>query len=278
MRIIKFIFLLLAMSFLMTSCYTSYVSLHFKLLHGAMWNSDSSQIAFFVQKKAFRAPVGIARFPDGGISKMVFHEVGLYVFNVDARELEEVFIFDKFPDAKTIQIAYVDSLIYCLFNIDWEYRLSHAKSTADTLKIYQYMTHYARPVRFNLKTGKVDYTDTAVFSKVYKKARSADYMMLHNHLEKLPLAELGLVLQEIFPKSDNAYVDDFIYSSKGGNRLTKRAIAEQIIAKMSRSDILKIKKKLDRQKDRITGFERQQFEFYSSDKYKLIQVLLDDKQ
>ncbi len=99
-------------------------------------------------------------------------------------------------------------------------------------------------------------------------------MMLHNQISEVPLSELGLVIKEILPKSDKDYINDFIYSSKGGSRLTKRAIAEQIISKLSKEEIRTIMKRIDDHKNSLDGLERKSFKLNSEDKYEHLEKLL----
>lgn len=56
--------------------------------------------------------------------------------------------------------------------------------------------------------------------------------------------------------------------------MTKRAIAEQIIAPLSESAIIDILKRIDDYKNSLDGFEKQQFEFLSEDKIELLKKLL----
>jgi len=272
-RIISII-VTVSLSLLMSSCYTEYISLDYKIKHGAMWNNDHTQIVFFVSKKAYKAPKGIARFPDGGISKTIYSEVGLYVFDPDNKNLYKALTFDSFPSSKRVKIAHTDYLVYYHFIIDWEYRLQFAKTGADSQRVYRLREEYAKPFVFNTKTREISNVDTSTFSKVYQKNNKVDYMTLHHQISEVPLSELGLIIKEIYPKPDKDYINDFIYSSKGGSRLTKRAIAEQIISKLSKEEIRDILKRIDDHKNSLNGFERKSFEINSEDKYELLKKLL----
>lgn len=277
LRTQKFIWgLFIGLLFLITSCHTSYVSLDFKIMHGAVWNADSTQVALIILKKAYHSPKGIARFPDGGMSKTLLSNVNLYTFNPENRALVNVSSLNKFPTGGVIKMAYIDSLIYCLFKVNWESLLYSAKTASDSVRNDQLKRKYANPIVFNEYSDEVFSTDSAIFVKVYQPEREIDYMTLHHQISEVPLSQLGLVIQDICPKSDNAYIDDFIYSSKGGSRLTKRAIAEQIISKLSKNEIEKIRRKIVNQEKRLDGFEQKKFEFYSKDKHELLNKLLGD--
>jgi len=265
-------FYLLGLLLILTSCHTKYVSLDYKIKHGAMWNNEQTQIAFFVSKKAYRAPKGIARFPDGGISKTVFNEVSLYLFDPENKILSEALTFDSFPSAESIKIAFTDSLIYYFFVMDWEYHLYFAKTEADSQRVFDSKEKYAMPFVFNKNSRELNNVDTFTFSTVYREEKKVDYMTLHNQVSEMPLSELGMIIQEIYPKPDKEYINDFLSSE--GNHLTRRAIAEQIISKLSKEEIRDILKKLDDYKNSLEGFEKEQFEFFSADRYELLKKLL----
>lgn len=277
MRIQEFIWVLfLSVLFFATSCHTSYVSLDFKIRHGAVWNGDSTQIAFIISTKAYRAPKGISRFPDGGMSKTLLYNVDLYTFNPKNKALVNVSSLNNYPMVGIIRMAYVDSLIYCFFKVNWESQLYFAQTAQDSINIYKLMKKHASSVVFNEYSGEVFSADSATFVKVYQPERKVDYMTLHNQILKIRLSQLGLNIQDICPKSDNEYIDDFVYSSKGGSQLTNRAIAEQIISKLCKKDIEKIRNKIVSQEKRLDGFEQKSAEFYNAYKYELLDKLLED--
>ncbi|MFP4489018.1 MAG: hypothetical protein ACLFN1_06910 [Bacteroidales bacterium] len=264
---------IISLSLLMASCYSEYLSLDYKIMHGATWNDDHSKIASFITKKAYRRPEGIARFPDGGISKTLYSEAGLYIFEPESKKIHQALAFEDLP-SESIRLAYTDSLVYYAFSIDWEYRLYFAKTEEDTLKEYRLKEKYARPFVFNERTGEVSNVDTSVFLNVYEKDNEVDYMTLARQISEVPPSELGLVLRDIYPKPDREYIDDFIYSSDGGSHLTKRAIAEQVISRLDKDEIRDIIERIDRHKNSLEGYERKSFERNSEDKYELLKELL----
>lgn len=271
----RFILVIVAisLSIFLTSCYSEYISLHYKVKHGAMWNDDETQIAFFVSKKAYRAPKGIARFPDGGISKTVFSEQGLYVFNPENKSLYEVLAAKSFPSDGMIKIAYTDSLIYYSIFIDLEYRLRFAETEADSLGVYRLKERYSKPFVVNVKTRVITNVDSSTFLKVYREDKKVDYMTLHNQVSEVPLSELGLVIKDIYPKSDKEYITETIYL-KNNSRISRRAVVEQIIAKLSKEEIRGILLEMDNYLNSLEGYSKSTYQFYSRETYEQIQTLL----
>ncbi|HDR89329.1 MAG TPA: hypothetical protein ENN63_06835 [Bacteroidetes bacterium] len=271
-RTILSIFLLLFLA----SCHSDYLSLSYKIHHSAAWNDDHTRIALFITTKAFRAPKGIARFPDGGISKTVYTETSLYLFEPDTKSIYKTGRLENFPVQWNIKIAFSDSLVYYSVSppTEWEQKLENAETESDSLKIYALKEAYSHPFVFNERTKEISRADSSTFSRLYSEERKADIQPLYNQINEVPLSELGLVLQEIYPKPAKEYINDFISSSKGGSALTKRAIAEQIIAPLSKSEIRSILKSINEYGDNLEGLEKQEYEFYSEDKIKLLKKLL----
>lgn len=58
----------------------------------------------------------------------------------------------------------------------------------------------------------------------------------HHQLKQLPLSELGLVVQDIYPKTDKDYIKETIFL-KNTSSLTRQAVIEQIISKLSKQKI-----------------------------------------
>ncbi|MGC9472391.1 MAG: hypothetical protein ACP5D1_12700 [Bacteroidales bacterium] len=268
--------LLICLLLFLASCHSDYLSLSYKIHHSAAWNDDHSRIAFFITTRAFRAPRGIARFPDGGISKTVFTETSLCLFDPETKAIYKTDGLENFPIRWNIKIAFPDSLVYYSVSppASWEQQLKNATTEADSLRICELKKTCSHPFVFNPGTKGISRADSSTFSGLYSEEKKADLQTLYNQINEVPLSELGLVLQEIYPKPDEEYINDFISSSKGGSSLTSRAIAEQIIAPLSKSEIRSILQSINDQGDNLEGFEKQEYEFYSEDKIKLLKKLL----
>ena len=260
----------------LTSCHSDYISLDYKIHHSAVWNNNHTQVALILRTEAFRQAGGIARFPDGGIAKTVFTETALYLFQPETKTIYKAARLESFPLLWDIKIAFSDSLVYYCVSppTDWDQQLENAKTEADSLRVSNMKKTYFDPFVYNDRTKKISHVDASIFSEMYSEKDLAELQSLYNQIKEVPLADLGLVLQKIYPKADREYINDFIYSAKGGSPLTKRAIAEQIISPLSKSEIRNILKMIDDYKESLDGFEKQSFELYSEDKIELLKKLL----
>ena len=87
------------------------------------------------------------------------------------------------------------------------------------------------------------------------------------------MADWGLMVKDIYPKPDNEYIEETIYL-RNGSSVTRRAVVEQIIAKMSKQEIKELLKNMDEYKNSLEGLKRTEYEIYSKDTYEKIQELL----
>ncbi|NMB52909.1 MAG: hypothetical protein GX999_11315, partial [Bacteroidales bacterium] len=78
---------------------------------------------------------------------------------------------------------------------------------------------------------------------------------------------------EIYPKSDREYIEETIYLRNPSSQ-TRRAVIEQIIAKLSKAEIELLLEKMDAYKNRLEGLKKTEYEFYSKDTYEQIKALL----
>jgi hypothetical protein len=271
-------FLVTCLLLFLTACYTDYVTLHFKIHHSATWNDDSTRVAMFITTKAFRAPKGIARFPDGGISKTEFVATSLYIYNPETRSLFKTEPLKSFPIMWNIEMAFSDSMVYYSITptTAWEESLQNAETKEDSLRIYDLQNKYSDPFVFDERRGEISTVDSITFAKVYSKERRAGLQSLYDQMRELPLSDLGFVLQEIYPKPEKEYIKDFIYASKGGSTMTTRAIAEQIIAPLGEDEIRKILGRIDDYRNSLNDFEKQQYEFYAKERIEMLEKLLID--
>ena len=270
---------------LFTSCYSKYVSLDYEVHHGAVWNNEKTCVAFVASKKAYRNATGITRFPDGGIPKYLVNEMSLYLFNVNDLELSVLFNFDDLINWKNsssslwfVKIAYTDSLIY--FNISpttgWDWYLSHAKSEKDSMQISQLKEKFTKSFSINIINKSVDEVDTSIFATAYQKCietNKIDLTELNKMLSDVSLADWGLVLDNLYPKSDKKYIDETIYGYNKSLK-TRRAVLEQVIEKKSKKEIQSILKRMDEHSKSLEGLKKMEYDFYMKDTYESIKALL----
>lgn len=271
--------------FLILSCHSDYVSLDYNVHHGACWNNDHTRIAFIASKKACLSATGPARFPDGGIPDYLIEDMGLYVFNPENLHLTRLVEFNDLTSWLSssrslwkVKIAFDDSLIYYSVSpvTEWEFYLKRAKSPDDSSMISDLKTKYEKIYSIDLNTKKVVEAGPALFQAVYKKSSETnkiDLTALNKDLANIPLNEWGLVVQDIHPKSEEAYIEETIFL-KNSSPVTRRAVIEQIISKKSKAEIKAILKKMDDYKQSLKGLRKTEYEIYSEDTYKRIQSLL----
>ncbi|MBN2255388.1 MAG: hypothetical protein JW736_06760 [Deltaproteobacteria bacterium] len=271
--------------FLILSCHSDYVSLDYRVHHGACWNNDHSRIAFVASKKAYLRATGLARLPDGGIPKYLIDDMGLYVFTPEDQHLSRLVDFNDLTHRLSssrslwkVKIAFDDSLVHYSVTpvTEWAFYLKHAKSPDDSLVISNLQKKYEKTYAVDINTKNVVETDPALLQSLYKKSSTNNKIGLtafNKYLADIPLSEWGLVVREIHPKSEEAYIEEtiFLYNSSSE---TRRAVIEQIISKKSKTEIKAILKKMDDYAQSLKGLKKKEYEIYSEDTYKRIQSLL----
>jgi hypothetical protein len=258
------------------------VSLNYDVFWGSQWNPEQSHIAFVASKTAYRSAKGVAAFPDGGISKYLLENVGLYILNPENKQLKLIIDFNDLTEwigtaraSWNCEIVFFDSVIYyhILPASDWNKRFH---GSYDSLKLESLKEKYNKTYSINIKDNKVAEVDSAIFFSVYQKiskTNKADFTEIDKILTEVPLAEWGLVLKDIYPKPDNDYIDEAIYLYNGYST-TRRAVVEQIIAKMSKQEIKKLLQKMDNYKNNLDGLKKTEYEIYSRNTYEIIKNLL----
>jgi hypothetical protein len=276
--------LLIIVVLLLTSCHSRYVYLDYEVHHGPMWNNGHTCVAFVASKTAFRSATGIAKFPDGGIPDYLLKDVGLYVFSPENHQLTQLVNFNDLTDCLgtscsnwRCEIAFTDSLVYynLLPVMGWDWYLKKAKTTTDSLLIRALKEKYTRTYSFNIIEKKVTEIDSSLFLALYQKcneANKADLTGLNKILSEVPLADWGLVVKEIYPRSDKDYITETIYR-RNNSLLTRRAVVEQIISKMNRQETKDLLRKMDEYKNSLEGLKKTEYEIYSKDTYEMIKGL-----
>lgn len=265
------LFVLIAYAF--TSCYSEYLHLDYKVIDIAKVDTTNNLIPFTASTKAFRKAKGIAAFPDGGQSNYLMDECNLYLLNREEKTLTKLIsIYEIDNNFKSTpfntQIVFSDSMVY--FRI-----IPYVKSLKKDSSNFE-MLHQAFAI--SLEDKAILEIDTVVFMQIYQSDTVENYFelsCLRNMLAKIHLKEWGFVLKDLYPKSDKSYIDDFIYVSKGGNQLTRRAIVEQIIAKKSKNEIEAIIAKMDEYRNSLSGYKKDEYELYTEDAYLLLEEMFE---
>jgi hypothetical protein len=276
--------LLVSAVLLLTSCHSRYVSLDYEVHHGPVWNNKHTSVAFFASKTAYRSATGLARFPDGGAPYYLLKNVGLYVFNQENHKLTQLVDFNDLTDWLGTarinwgsEIAFADSVIYyrILPTMKWDWYIKQANTTRDSMVICSLKEKYSRTYSLNINEKKMIEIDSTLFLSLYQKCserNKADITELNKKLSEVPLADWGLVVKEIYPKSDKDYITETIYR-RNNSPLTERAVVEQIIAKLNKQDIKDLLRKMDEYKNSLEGLKKMEFEVYSKDTYERVQRL-----
>jgi len=276
---------LISLSPILSSCHSEYVCLDYKAHPGAQWNNQQNQIVFFVSKQAFRSAKGIARFPDGGQPDYLLEEVGLYLYNTDSKQLvllqnldEVCKIIGSYPSNWKSKLIFQDSLIY--YHITplsgWTRYLKMAKNADDSLTIETLRQKYSRPFSVDPATMQVQKLDSAS-GMDFHEYNSEDHKIgltdLNGMISVIPIEEWSLKIKDIYNKTDEEYCKEtiFLYNSCP---LSRRAVIEQIIAKLGRQEIEQLLREMDNYKNSLEGLEKTEYEIYSKDTYNQIKGLL----
>jgi len=268
--------------FAMVSCHSEYVSLDYKIFPDAYCNKDSSLVAFMATKKAFLKPKGIARFPDGGQSKEIYRKTDLYVFNFKNNKCLNVLHLDdldltngKIPASPKTEISFTDSILF--FRIkpatSWEYLMKFARSESDSANIQTLRSIYSKPFVWNFYHQEVWQIDSAEFNSYCSTHNRISLTGAYNFVREIPLQDIGLTIMDIFPKSEKDYIEETIYL-KNDSKISRKAVVEQIIAKLNKEEIRAILLKMDNHLNSLEGYEKSTYQLYSKDTYEQIQALL----
>ena len=277
--------LTISMAFLFTSCHSGYLSIGYQVYPGAVWNNKHTKVAFIASKTAYRSAKGISRFPDGGIPRYLLSDVGLYVFDYENKILDELISFNElagwlgpYSSKWDVKLVLTDTMVYYLLAPvpDWNWQIGQARTPENSQHIASLKERYKQAHAFDVHTRNDNIIDSTVFNNLFagsKDVYSCDLTLLNKQLAEIPLTDWGLKLDEIYPKSDRKYIEETIYLRNPSSQ-TRRAVIEQIIAKLSKAEIELLLEKMDAYKERLEGLKKTEYEIYSKDTYEQIKALL----
>jgi hypothetical protein len=267
---------------LMSSCYSDYLTIRYEVHWNARWDTDSSKITFVASKLAYREAKGVAKFPDGGIPDYLLQDVSLYVFDPQDLKLTNIVNFNDLtrwigPNRSNwdVNILFVDSLIYYKITpvSDWDFILKRARTAADSSTIYSLQDKYAKSYAINLETKEIKHVDTSYIPTFSEDTNDIKLSQLNDLLSVIPLKEWGLMVQNIYPKPDDEYIEDTIYLYNN-SKTTRFAVIEQIISKLKKKEIRDLLNKMDEHRNSLEGLEKSEYEIYSQETYEKIKSLL----
>ena len=267
---------------LLPSCHSEYISLMFRVHHGASWNTDSTMVAFIASTGAYRKATGISRFPDGGRAKFIMEDVSLYAFFVNEDKVKKLTDFNDLTNEIglwrsnwKVHTACYDSTVYYQVGpvTNWDWYIKGPSTKEDSLKLVALKEKYQHIFQYDIPSGEVLKARPIAWDQLKPKTHSANLTLLGRMLDSLPVKELGLDIMEIYPKPKKEYISETIYL-ENDSPLARRAVIEQIISKLNREEIEKLLEKMDSHMNRLEGNEKTQFRIYSKETRKQIRELL----
>ncbi|MCD4793455.1 MAG: hypothetical protein K8R54_09500 [Bacteroidales bacterium] len=283
----RFLFILfINLLLFITSCtYSEYLSLDYELNRNETWNNKHTEIAFIASKKAYRLPTGMSRFPDGGTPEYLIKEVGLYVLNPEKKQLTEIINFNDLVEVIgtnrhrwVINLAFADTFIYYKItpNTEWKFWIDWARTADDSIQRCSMQKKYSKSYSVNIYNKKVVEIDSSFFSSIfleYPKTNWIKYSKVDSMLTEIQAADWGLIVQNIWPKSDKEYINETIYLYNG-SEMTRQAVTEQIISKLNKEEIEKLLKKMDRNYNKLK--ENDELGYFYEERFKIVYQRIKD--
>jgi len=264
----RFIKVLLGISFilLLSSCHSKYLNIQIKTDGTMAWNKDSSAFAFVAKTRFFRRPVGIAKFPDGGMTKDEYLDFSLYHFNIKQKKLTHLINLNelylgsayRWLSISQVSLDLQDSLLFFKLIKPYDYNIKYIKED----KLASFLEDVAKTYSINIHSHKKSIVDTSNYQHLFEnkkcKLRASS---AKRYFTGLKYADWGINLKEIYPKSKNTYIDYIV--NREGNDEMRQAIFEQIVSEFTekekkhiinimikkRKSLLDEYNKLDKEKD-----------------------------
>ncbi|NOX33082.1 MAG: hypothetical protein GXP56_05000 [Deltaproteobacteria bacterium] len=253
-----FFVLLAGVSLFLTSCHSKYLTVNIEICRSPVWNNKKTAVAFMVTKMAYRRAGGIASLPDGGMSKIEYQDVSLYYFNLQDKQLIKVDDFNDITKWITAwrsnydgDIAFQGPLIYYKIKPNM-WKLDKFKTGPDSLKVHSVIERYNKSYAYDINTHNIRAADSLIFNEVFNKTKNSNkvaYEKLDSLLKEVALKDWGIVLKDIYPQSNQDYIDHIIYNQ--GTPYTRQAIMEQIIPGLSKKKIKNILEEMDNYKKKL---------------------------
>ena len=258
-KFLKYSFIIFIL--ILSSCtHSEYLLLDIKYSYDASWNSDSTKFAFVSIERLYRPATGIARFPDGGISKTEFERIAVYYYDIKNDKLTRVNTLTDFKfygeiNIRSLMIVINDTSIFYRLPKASARRISYAYDYAnnkkDSLNALKIINNSKKAYQYSFKTKKIVELDTLSFARLdslYPKPIKGNNAE-DKYLKEISLTDLGIYLKDIYPQSKNMYKKYIVYGN-GGKKI-KDAIVEQELVSFSKEDILEIMKEMKAHKKEL---------------------------
>ena len=267
---------------LFTACHTDYLHLNYEASYGCYSDAKETEIAFVLSTSAYRAAKGISKLPDGGSPKYLLRSMGLFILDTNNNHLTNLVSFNdliyrnfNIPTSIKTKITVVDSCIYYHITpiTKWDTYLKWCKNSVDSSHIYSLKEKYQKHYKVRRHDKQIFLVDSMEFIAAFLKKNPYSLTKLNKILDDVPLNKMGLQIMNIYPKSQEKYIEETIYL-KNESALSRRAVVEQIVSKLSKDEIKLLLKKMDIYNNSLDGYEKTKYEEYSKETYKQIQALL----
>ncbi|MCD6246024.1 hypothetical protein J7J58_03930 [candidate division WOR-3 bacterium] len=251
------ILIIFAFSFILISCtHSVFLISSIKNSYDAGWKNDSTAFAFVSIEKIFRPATGLAKFPDGGISKNVFYRIAVYHYNIKNNTLMQIGEYQNIDfmgeiSIRALRIIVNDTGIFYKLpsirnnQINKAYRF--AVNQKDSIRISKYIEQAKHAYQYNFKTKTISIFDTALFNKLDTLPHTIHGNNAEDkYIKSITLTKRGIFLKDIYPQSMGMY-KKYILEGKGSKDI-RDAIVEQQFPKLSNKEIKRLMNK-------ITGFK-----------------------
>ena len=244
----------------LTSCtHSDFLVSSIKNSYDVVWDKDSTAFTFVSIEKIFRPATGLAKFPDGGISKTVFYRVAVYHYNVKNNTLTQIGEYQNIGFMGEISIRALriivnnTSVFYKLpaisnYQINKAYRF--AVNQKDSIKISKNLEQAKHAYQYNFKTKTISIFDTTLFIKLDTLPQ-----IIHGnnaedkYIKTITLTKRGVFLKDIYPQSMRMY-KKYILEGKGSKDI-RDAIVEQEFPKLSNKEIKNLMDKMAKFKQNL---------------------------
>ncbi|HUX55285.1 MAG TPA: hypothetical protein VMV56_12775 [Williamwhitmania sp.] len=264
----------IGMAILLSSCHSNYLNYKIDFSNNFAWKGDSSAFAFLAVQDLYRRPVGIATFPDGGMSLHEYSDAALYYFNIKENKLNKAVDFSDLSALHSlysklqfqyIKIKFTDSLLYYRlskpYDVDIKNFKKRFKNKEDSLKLSAIINKTSNAYAYNINTKKISVIDSATFNvalgqvKIDRNIRKRS----KEYLTKLSYADWGIVLKDIYPQSKKTYMEYIVYMQ--GNSSIREAVFEQIIPNFTPKEIQIMLNDMDAYKTKLDKKDDSSFNY-----------------
>ena len=242
----------------LASCHSPYLNLKIRTDGTVAWNKDRTAFAFIAKTRLYRMPVGISKFPDGGISKTEYQDFSLYLFDIKHKKLTHLINLNEFylgSAYRWLSISQValklqgPSLFYKLIK-PYDYNMKYI----DEKRYPTFLNDISKTYSINIQTHQKSVVDTTLYEHLFdNKREKLKPSLAKNYLSSLKYSDWGINLKELFPQKKSRYID---YIAERGNENILKAIFEQIVPEFSDKDKKYIIEKMaDKKQELLNDYE-----------------------